>query len=615
MSPEGNTDSRSDLAIARRLLEMARPYWRHIAGILVLNLLATPIALLGPVPLKIAVDSVIGSDPLPGFLEAVTPAVLTATQGATLLYAVGLLLLIALLRQGQSLGSWVLQTYTGQKLILRFRTRLFRHSHRLSLTYHDREGSADSLYRIQYDAPSIRQLLIDGVIPLVGAVLTVIAMLYVTFRIDLQLALVALAVVPALFFVTRSYRPKLREQWKDVKEKESSALSVVQEVLSSLRVVKAFGQEEREKERFYDRSSESVWANVRVVVAESKFSLIMGLTTAAGTAGVLYLGVQHVLAGVLSLGELLIIMSYLSQLYDPLKTIGTKVANLQNALASADRAFRLLDQSPEVAERPDARPLDRAGGQVTFDGVSFGYEEGEPVLEEVSFQVPAGARVGLVGRTGAGKTTLVHLLIRLHDPDEGAVRLDGIDLREYRLADLRDQFAMVLQEPVLFSTSIGENIAYARAGASREEIEAAARAANIHEFIEGLPNGYETAVGERGMRLSGGERQRVSLARAFLKDAPILVLDEPTSSVDVETEAGIMEAMERLMEDRTTFMISHRVSTLRDCDLLLAVEGARVQPLTGDIAREIREIEARGEMDRTGPWIRHVDRRLRESGG
>src|SRR5437899_41031 len=270
------------------------------------------------------------------------------------------------------------------------------------------------------------------------------------------------------------------------------------------------------------------------------------------------------------------VMASISRLYEPLKTISKKSASLQSHLASAERAFALLDHPPDVSERPNARRLARATGAVAFRHVSFAYDGGSRRLHDVSFDVDPGTRVGITGATGAGKTTLLSLLTRFYDPTEGQILLDGVDLREYRLADLRHQFAIVLQDPVLFSTSIAENIAYARPTAGHQDIVAAAKAANAHEFIVGLPDGYETRVGERGMRLSGGERQRVSLARAFLKDAPILIFDEPTSSVDVRTEAAILEAMERLMNGRTTFVIAHRLTTLKNCDSLLVIEDGRL---------------------------------------
>lgn len=572
----------TDTALLRRLLEHTRPSWFFILGILLLDLLATPLALLTPVPLAIAVDSVLGGKPLPGLLEAWLSARMLSSQAVLILAAV-LLVAIALLGQLQSLGSSLLRTFTGERLTLDFRSRLFRHVQRLSLAYHDARGTSDSVYRIQYDTAAIQYVAIDGVIPFITAGVMLLSMLYVILQIDWQLGSIALAISPILFWITRLYRRNLRQQSRQAKRIESRALSVVQEVLTSLRVVKAFGQEDWEQERFVSWSTEGLRARMLYSLAEGWLGLLLGMTTAIGTAAVLYIGVVHVQRGILSLGGLLLVMGYLSQLYSPLKTISRKIASLQPHLVSAERAFALLDEAPDVAERPGARPVVRATGHVAFENVSFAYDGVQPVLSHISFEISPGLRVGVAGRTGAGKTTLISLLTRFYDPSAGRILLDDVDLRDYKVADLRNQFAIVLQEPVLFSTSIAENIAYARAGASRAEIVRAAEAANAHDFIVNLPGGYDTQVGERGMMLSGGERQRIALARAFLRDAPILIMDEPTSSVDMETETGIMEAMERLMRGRTTFMIAHRLTTLEECDLLLIIEDGQLVEMTSNV--------------------------------
>jgi len=566
----------SDLAIYRRVLREARPYWRHIFGIWLISLFATPLALLLPLPLTIAVDSVLGDKPLPGFLDAILPSSIQESTNALLIFVVVLLIAVELASQLQSMSKSLMRTYTAERLTLHFRAQLFRHAQRLSLAYHDRKGTADANYRIQSDAASVSGVAVDGVIPFVAAGVTFVAMLVIIANIDMTMALIALIYAPLLVVLTWAYRRRLRVRHREVKALESSALSVVQEVLTSVRVVKAFGQEDREEHRFTDRATEGMRARVRVALVDGSFWVAIALVTALGTGSVLYVGVRSVEAGSMTLGSLLLIMGYLAELYSPMSTISRQVASLQSGFASAERAFSLLDQAPDVVERPEARPLHRAAGAVEFRDVSFSYDGSAPVLEHVSFAVGPGERVGISGRTGEGKTTLASLLTRFYDPTAGAIFLDGVDLRDYRLADLRNQFAIVLQEPVLFSTSIGENIVYGRPEADREEMVAAAQAADVHRFIEGLPDGYETPVGERGMTLSGGERQRVSLARAFLKDAPILILDEPTSSVDLKTEATIVEAMERLMAGRTTFMIAHRLSTLESCSLRLRVQGHRV---------------------------------------
>ena len=566
----------SNLLLYRRLGQQARPYWCQFLGILLLSLLSPPLALLAPLPLKIAVDNVVHSHPLPRFLDAWLPEALKQSPQSVLLFAVLLLVGVTVATELCDLSSQWLAAYTGEKLLRNFRAQLFRHVQRLSLSYHDNKGTADSVYRIQSDATSVQRILVESVVPSISSALTLAAMAYVTFRINWQLALVAMSVSPAIYLLSRAYRKRLRRQSREVKQLESSALSVIQEVLGATRVVKAFGQEDREDERFARKSNEGMGARLNLVLMERRFGLLVALLTALGTAAVLFVGIRNVLFSAMTLGDLLLVMGYVAKLNTPLKTIGKKMASMQSNLAGAERAFALLDEARDVVERPNARPLARAVGAMAFRNVSFAYDRERSVLRDISFEIQAGTCLGIAGTTGAGKTTLVSLLTRFYDPTAGEILLDGVDLRDYKLADLRNQFAIVLQEPLLFSTSIAENVAYARPGASEAEIVAAAKAANAHDFIIRLPQGYDTLVGERGMRLSGGERQRISIARAFLKDAPILILDEPTSSLDVKTEAAIVEAMERLMRGRTTFIITHRTSALKHCDLILRIEHGRV---------------------------------------
>jgi ATP-binding cassette subfamily B protein len=532
------------------------------------------LTLLYPLPLKIVVDSVLGTQPLPQWLVREVPVL--GWHGTSLQAAIAVLLGIALLASAQSLVAWWLQTYTGEKLVWDFRARLLNHVQRLPLMFHDRYGATDSVYRIQHDAPAIQYVTIQGLVPLMTAVLTLVGMIVVTARMDLSLAIVALLITPILFLLSLGCSRIVRQRSQTIKELDSSAMSVIQEVIGSIRVIKAFGQENREHDRFVRRSERRMSQQVRLSLQQALFNVLIGLTIAGGTAGALFVGVRHVRAGTLTVGSLLMIMAYIAQVYQPLQTLTSKVTDLQVWLTSLERAFVLLDQQPEISERPGAQKLRVANGDFEFRGVSFGYDESGRGLQEISFQIPAGTRVGVVGPTGAGKTTLLNLLMRFYDPTSGEVLLDARDVREYRIADLRKQFAVVLQEPVLFATSIAENIAYGKPDASDDEIVAAAKAAASHDFILHLPEGYETQVGERGSRLSGGERQRISLARAFLRNSPILILDEPTSSVDIHTEAAIMEATERLMSGRTTFMIAHRMSTLKSCDLVLVLEKGRL---------------------------------------
>jgi ATP-binding cassette subfamily B protein len=569
----------SDLAIYRRVLLEARPFWGHIAVLFVLSLIDIPLTLLNPLPLKLVVDSVLGERPLPAWLAWVFAPGTAPSAAVVLVGVVGLLVIIAFAKQLHDLAFAVLRSFTGEKLVLTFRAKLFRHTQGLSLAYHDHAGTADSAYRILYDAPAIQWITVDAFIPLLSSLLTLAAMIVVVVRIDWQLGLVAMTVIPVLYAVSQIYSRRLKVHWRTAKDLESSTLSVVQEVLTSVRVVKAFAQEDREQERYVESAGKSLRQQMRLALTSGSLGLIVGVAMAAGTATVLFLAVRHVQSGLITLGELVLVMSYLALLYSPLQTLSKSAASLQGSLVSAGRAFELLDQAPEVPEKAHAQPLLRARGQVAFRQVSFAYGE-RRALRDISFEVQPGARVGIAGTTGAGKSTLVSLLLRFYDPTGGSILLDGVDLRELKLRDLRNQFAIVLQEPVLFSSTIAENIAYANPEADEAQIVAAAHAANAHDFISRLPQGYQTKAGERGVQLSGGERQRISLARAFLKDAPILILDEPTSSVDVKTETVIVDAMERLMHGRTTFMIAHRLSTLDICDVRLQLEHGRVLSFT-----------------------------------
>jgi ATP-binding cassette subfamily B protein len=589
----------SDLKLFRRLFAQSKPYHKHILLILVLNLLATPLALLTPIPLKIAVDNVVGSKPVGEFLSTFIPSYFTASKLGLLGFAVILQVLIVLFIQLQSFGTYLLQTSTGENLTLHFRARIFRHVQKLSLLFHDSKGTSDSIYRIQYDAPSIQWTMVYGFIPFISSALMFAAMMYVIARIDFHLALIALAISPLIVIYSRTYKNRMRGKYANTKILESSALKVIHEVLTAVRVVKAFGQEDKEYERFASRSREGMNSRIRLALAEGGYGLIVNLTTAIGTALVLFIGVRNVLSGGLTLGELLMVITYLSQLYAPLRSISNQMATLQSYLASAQRAFELLDEVPEVIEKPNPRPIKRASGAITFDDVSFSYNGRNNALSNISFEISPGTRVGLSGHTGAGKTTLVSLLTRFYDPTQGRILLDNTDIRDFTIADLRNQFSIVLQEPVLFSTTIAENISYGKPEARYTEIVTAAKAANAHDFIENLPDGYDTLVGERGMMLSGGERQRISLARAFLKDAPILILDEPTSSIDLKTESSIMDAMERLMQGRTTFMIAHRPNTLVNCDVLLLIDDGELVRVKSDVSPTIRGTSSFAELDTT----------------
>jgi ATP-binding cassette, subfamily B, bacterial len=566
----------------RPLLKLARPYWPHLAGIFMLSLVAAPIALLLALPLKIAVDNVIGSRPLPHFLQAALPASFQGSRNANLMLAVGLLLGLSLIMNLQSFAAWLLQTYTGEKLVLDFRTLLFWHVQRMGLMFHDRRGTNEVAYRIQHDAPAIQYIFLQGMLPVLSSGLSFAALLYVTLRMDWVLAVIALSISPLLFVLARRSGRRARVGWDGIKKLDSSAMLVLYEALSSIRVVKAFGQERFEDERFKVRSRQRMVEQVKVASTQATYHVLIASTMAAGTAAALWAGVRHVSSGVLTLGELLLVMAYMGQLYEPLRTISSKLPELQSWTVSVQRALALVEEAPELIEDSNAPTLERAQGRVSFRDVTFEYPSSGRALEQVSFEIAAGMRVGILGASGSGKSTLANLLTRFYDPASGQILLDGRDLRAYRLNDLRRQYSIILQDPVVFSATAAENISYAEPAASREKIMQAAQAAMAHDFIMNLPKGYDTPIGEGGCRLSGGQRQRLAIARAFLKDAPVLIFDEPTSAVDIHTEEEIMQATEKLMRGRTTFVIAHRLSTVRNCDLLLVLRQGRLQAVTSD---------------------------------
>ena len=566
----------SPFRIYRRALIEARAYWPWLIVVLLLGLAAIPLGLLAPLPFKLVVDSVLDTQPLPGWLSVLLPAWATTGTEAVLWMVIGLTVVIAVAGIVHQAVDWLVREYVAEKMVLEFRGRLFLHSLHASLLHHTTRGSHEPAYRIAQDAPALQWTAIHGFIPVIISLVSLTAMLYVTGILAPQLALVALATSVPLVLLIHFNQVRMRDRWHGVREHESAAQSVVREALDGLRIVSVFGQQRREQSRFLNRARQALWARLRVVQMEGGFTIVLGLATAFGTTAILYLGIRDVQAGALSTGELLLIMGYIGQLYAPLQAIGSHITSQQRAIASAERAFAILDEDPRVPERPDALPFERAEGQFAFRGVGFAYPGNAPVLSGVDLEVPPGSRIGVVGPSGAGKSTFINLLLRLFDPDAGRIELDGVDLRDYRLADLRHQFSVVSQDVILFSSSIAENIAYARPEATSEEIEAAARLANAHDFICSLPEGYDTQIGDRGMRLSGGERQRISLARAFLKDAPILLLDEPTSSLDKANETAITECIDILMRGRTVFIIAHHAGVLRDVDGILRIQNGQV---------------------------------------
>jgi ABC-type multidrug transport system fused ATPase/permease subunit len=562
------------LAYLLRVLPYVRPYWRLGVYSIWLTIGTALFGLLLPWPLKVLVDNVIGQAPLPGAVSSVLGG-LASRRFLLLALTVIAGLLIAIVSSALN----VLNSYVNTKLELRviadFRGDLFRHTERLSVAYRDQVSTARLMYAINFEAAAAGTLILS-LQPLVQAGLTLVGMIWISFQIDGALALLSMTVVPLLYWAIRYYATHIQQRLMQVKGMEADCLSVVHDALSMLPVITAFQREDHELERFRIKSGHSIDARVDVTVRQTLFSLAVTTTTAIGTAMVLGLGAYHAIRGSITAGELLVVLAYIAAVYKPLETISYTVGALQDNFVGLRMAFHVLDTEPVVREAAQPESIGRAAGAVRFEGVHFEYTGRAGTLTEISLDVQPGQVVAIVGPTGAGKTTLMNLIPRFYDPQRGRVLLDGCDVRTLSFESLRRQISMVPQEPVLFSGTIADNIRYGRLEATTDEIVAAARAANVHDFIERLADGYQTDIGERGVRLSGGERQRICVARAFLKDAPILILDEPTSSIDSKTEAIILDALDDLMVGRTTFMIAHRLSTIRHADLIATLDAGRL---------------------------------------
>jgi ABC-type multidrug transport system fused ATPase/permease subunit len=407
-------------------------------------------------------------------------------------------------------------------------------------------------------------------------VLSLVGMFWILLMMNWQIAVLSLVVVPFLYYSVGYYVKHIKTRLYKVREMEGELLSIIHEAMSMLRVIVAFCREGHEYRRYRGQGEKAVDARVRLTVRQTLFSLAVDTITATGTALVLGVGAYHAMQGRMTGGDLFIVMSYLALVYKPLETISSTVGSLQDVFVSLKVSFDLLDTAPDIQDAPDAKAISRAAGHVRYEDVNFSYAGREDTLTNLSFEARPGQVIAVVGPTGAGKSTLVSLLPRFYDVEAGRVLLDGRDVRGLTLQSLREQVSIVLQEPLLFSGTIAENIRYGRLDATDDAVMEAARAANAHDFIVNLPNGYDTELGERGAKLSGGERQRIAVARAFLKDAPILILDEPTSSIDSRTEAVILDALDLLMVGRTTFMIAHRLSTVRRADLILVLDHGRL---------------------------------------
>jgi len=556
-------------------LAALRPYRRSVVVLAVLLAAEIGLGALQPWPLAIVINLLSGQ-PMP---ELVAPVISRIPAGHTFALLIVVVIggvVLQVINQFVSAYGTQVQVETGQRMVYDLRERLFEHLTALGLHHHLTTSTADTVYRVDVDAYSIENLIMSGLFPLATAICALVVMFGVLLRMNSTIALLSLTVVPFLFMCLRYYTSTLVNREERVKELESALLSRLYETFGAIRLVKSFSRESHELRRYTDAGETTMKARIAITWQSSLFSVVVSTITILGTALVVIVGGSQVMKGQLTIGELTVVISYLAAVYGPLSSIAHTTGQLQGALAGTKRVRAMFALMPETVDEPDAIDASGIRGDIRVENVGFSYPNGKEVLRDITFTAKPGEMVALVGLTGAGKTTLVSLIPRFYDATVGRVAIDGVDVRKYKVRSLRERISIVLQDPVLFQGTVADNLRYGRLEATREEIEEAARAAHAHEFIARLPKGYDTTIAESGGGLSGGERQRLSIARAILKDAPILILDEPTSSLDAISEEIVFAAIRRLRAGRTTIVIAHRLSTVRDADRILVLDGGRI---------------------------------------
>jgi ATP-binding cassette, subfamily B, bacterial len=551
----------------------ARKYRLQLALLALLSCAEVALRVLLPWPMKAVVDNALGNGTMPTWLGWIPRSGDSAERLLLELVAAGFFVQVG--HQGVLMLHSRLYSSTGHEITRDLRERLFAHIQGLSLRHHSKTPVGESVYRLESDTICLEKMLLGGVMPLVFSTLTLVVMFSVLMSVNVSLALVSLSVVPFLFVWIRWSARFIRPGAERTRMLESRMSARLHESFAAIRLVKSYGREPYEGRRFSGAATEAMQARVGLSSRQALFSSVVGALTVVGTSLVIYVGGLLVLRGRLTVGDLLVSLAYLGFVYGPLSGIANTSVTLQEAFASADRVRDVLQLSPEVHEPPNAVAPGRLRGRIEYRDVSFAYD-GRPILQNVSFVVEPGEFVAIVGPSGSGKTTLVSLLPHFYEATSGEVQIDGIDVRRYRLGTLRDQIALVLQDAVVLSGSISANLRYGNLAATNVQIEAAARAANAHEFISAMHEGYDTELGYAGSTLSGGQRQRLSMARAFLKNAPMLILDEPTAALDTMSERLVIDALRRLHSGRTTFVIAHRLSTVRDADKILVLDGGRL---------------------------------------
>ena len=553
------------MSIYRRVLRYYEPFWGKTMLGLFLSLCGIALNLLKPWPFKIIVDD---------FLRAAP-----AARGDWRTLVPLLCLALVVIQFAWGIINWItnyLFVKIGLQALLKLRTDLYAYLQSLSLKYHDARRSTDSSFRVAYDSQSFQTIYNKGFTNIFASVVTLLGTFVVMVRLDWRLTLLSLAIVPLIVGAIYFFAHRIRRESTSIQEQESAVLAQAQEGLSSIRMVHAFGREDFEVRQFHQQARQSLQANLRLTLTNVNSALVISTLMVIGTAAMYYVGTLHVLAGTLSLGSLLVFSAYLLMLYQPLESLTYTTWAMEGATAGAKRCFEVLDRQDDVIDLPEAIPIAETNGALQFENVSFRYAPDRLVLHDLDLDISPNQIVGLVGGTGAGKSTLMSLVPRFYDPTSGSIALDGRNLRKITKKSLRAQISLVLQDTLLFSTTVRENIAYGRPNATEEEIIQAARRAQADDFIRQLPNGYASLVGERGGHLSVGQRQRIGIARAFLKNAPILLLDEPTSALDPATESAIMETIKELMRGRTTLIATHRLATIHGLDQIIVLEHGRI---------------------------------------
>ncbi|MEH2171308.1 ABC transporter ATP-binding protein [Nostoc sp.] len=576
-----------------RLAGYALVRWRGLAFVLVLMLVNVGLNVLKPWPLKAIVDCVLGNQSLPS-----TVVWLKTLAGSGDIQLLGFLAAATIVLFLASEGIRLLQDYVGagvgSQMSYDLGAALFDRLQHLSLEFHNQQQAGDLVRRVMTDSICIRNLVMGVFLPVLTSVANLAVMFLVMWQLDRFLSLLSLLVAPLIVLLIWVFNKRMIERTYQHQQFEGEIMALGEQTLTALPIVQAFGREAHEDERFRYLSQKALQASLQAIFAQMQFKFGVSGVTTVGTAAIMLFGGFQVLNKSLSIGSLLVFLSYLASLYAPMETLAYMSSGFAAAAASARRVLVILDAQEQVQEAADAKPLflqpGKATGYVCLEKVTFGYQHGKPILQDISLEAQPGETIALVGATGVGKSTLVSLIPRFFDPWQGRVLFDGVDIRDVQLQSLRQQIAVVLQEPFLLPLTIAENIAYGCVNASRQRIIAAAQAANADTFIQRLPKGYDTVIGERGATLSGGEKQRLAIARALLKDAPVLILDEPTSALDAETEFLLLEALERLMAGRTTFIIAHRLSTIRRADRIVMLEGGRV----AEIGNHQALLKARG---------------------